>query len=109
MVIMNKRLKASGNGWVLYFSKPMLQLLGYNPQTTTLLITTNNKTIFVEPIENIEEYKDNMVKKLQRNSNSYGLYFTQPLLEVLDFDPEVDFLDIEIAGNKLIIRKAVSN
>ncbi len=46
-----------------------------------------------------------MVKKLQRSSNSYGLYFTQPLIEILEINPETDLLDIEVSGNKLTIRK----
>ncbi len=105
LVFMQKRLKTSGSGWELYFSKPFLQLLGYNPKETMLLITSDNKTIYVEPIEDIEKYKNNMVKKLQRSSNSYGLYFTQPLIEILEINPETDLLDIEVSGNKLTIRK----
>lgn len=104
---MQKKLKSSGSGWELYFTKPMLQLLGYNPKETMLLITSNNKIVYVEPIEYSEEYKNNMVKKLQRSSNSYGLYFTQALIDVLELNPETDSLDIEIAGNKLIIKKSV--
>ena len=102
---MHKRLKPSGNGWVLYFSKPMLQLLGYNPKETNLLITSDNKIIYVEPIEDLERYKNNMVKKLQRSSNSYGLYFTQPLIEILEINPEEDLLEIDVYGNKFTIRK----
>ncbi len=102
---MQKKLKSSGSGWELYFTKPMLQLLGYNPKETVLLITSVNKTINIEPVEDLEKYKNNMIKKLQRSSNSYGLYFTQALLDVLEFNPETDILDIEIAGNKLIIKK----
>ena len=36
LVFMQKRLKTSGSGWELYFSKPFLQLLGYNPKETML-------------------------------------------------------------------------
>lgn len=103
---MRKSLKSSGNGWVLYFSKPFLSLLGYNPKETNLLITSNNSVIYIEPVEDLEKYKDNMVKKLFRNSSGYALYFALPLIEVLGINPETDFLDIEVAENKLIIKKA---
>ncbi len=44
---MKKQLKASGNGWELYFSKSFLKLLGYNPATTKVLMTFKNKTLLL--------------------------------------------------------------
>ena len=105
---MQKKLKSSGNGWELYLSKQLLKLLGYNPNEIRLLITSNNGALFIEPIniEETEKYKDYMVSKLQRSGGSgYGLYLPTPLIEVLNINPETDFLDIEILGNKFSIKK----
>lgn len=105
---MQKKLKSSGNGWELYFSKPLLKLLGYNPKETKVLITSKNKSLFIEPLSNddLQKYEDNMVRRFQKSGGSFGLYLPSPLLEVLEIDPETDFLDIDIDENKLIIKKA---
>lgn len=105
---MKKKLKSSGNGWELYFSKPILKLLGYNPKEIKVLITSKNKTLFVEPISNqdLEKFENNMVRNFQKSGGSYGLYMPAPLIEVLEINPEIDFIDIEINENKLIIKKA---
>ncbi len=104
---MQKKLKSSGNGWEFYFTKPILKLLGYNPKETNLLITSKNKTLYIEPIEenDLERYKDNMVRKLQKSGCSYGLYLPAPLIEILDVNPENDAIDVEICENKLFIKK----
>ena len=102
---MQKKLKTCATGWELYFSKQMLQLLGYNPAEVTLLITANGKKIYIEPIDNVEKYKNHMLKPLQKSGYSYGLYFSKTLIEVLELNPETDFLDIDISGNKLTIKK----
>lgn len=103
---MQKKLKSCGTGWEFYFTKPMLQLLGYAPEDTQLLITTSNRILYVEPVTDLETYKNNMVKPLHKSGYSYALYFTQPLIEILELNPEEDALDIEVDGNKLIIKKA---
>lgn len=105
---MRKKLKVSGNGWVLYFTKPLLKLLGYNPAETKILITAKGNTLLLKAIEDkdTDEYKNNMVRKFQKNGCSYGLYFPGTLIEVLDIEPETDFLDIEINENIMLIKKA---
>lgn len=104
---MQKKLKTCATGWELYFSKQMLQLLGYNPSEVTLLITTNNRNIYIEPVDDKDAYANHMLKPLQKSGYSYGLYFSKTLLDVLELNPEKDLLDIEIAGNKLIIKKLI--
>ncbi|MFR1671831.1 MAG: hypothetical protein ACLSWI_02675 [Candidatus Gastranaerophilaceae bacterium] len=105
---MKKQLKSSGNGWLLYFTKPLLKLCGYNPAITKVLFTTKNKTLFITPVDtnDLEKYENNMVRGFQKNGCSHGLYFPNTVLEVLEVDPETDLLDIDIDENKLIIKKA---
>lgn len=105
---MIKKLKTSGNGWELYFSKPILKLLGYDPKVVRLLITTQNSMLFVKPIneDEVSEYANNMVRRLQRSGGSYALYLPNPLIEVLNINPETDMIDIDITNNEFTLKKA---
>ncbi|MFI3300170.1 MAG: hypothetical protein R3Y28_01995 [Candidatus Gastranaerophilales bacterium] len=105
---MKKQLKSSGNGWVLAFSKSLLKILGYNPNDIRVLMTVKNGILYIQPIkdEDLEKYTNNMVRKFQKNGGGYGLYFPTTMLEILNVNPEQDFLDIEIDEDKLIIKKA---
>lgn len=106
---MMKQLKASGNGWELYFSKSFLKLLGYNPVTTKVLMTFKNKTLFIEPVsaDIVDNLKDNMVRGFQKSGSSHSLYFPNTLIEVLEIIPDTDFIDIEVEGSILKIKKLV--
>ena len=105
---MKKKLKPSGNGWEFYFSKPLLKILGYNPQETKLLITSSNGTLRLEPISKneIEKYAHNLVKNFQKSGGSHGIYFSQELIEILDINPNIDFIDVQIDNNVIIMKKA---
>src|SRR5574344_807156 len=105
---MKKKLTTSGNGWILYFSKPLLKLLGYNPKETKVLITVKIKTLYIEEVkpENLEKYSNKMIRRFQKSGSSYGLYFPNPIMDILEINPETDFLDIEIDENKLSVTKA---
>lgn len=102
---MKKKLKPSGNGWELYFSKQLLKLLGYNPKTTKILITSKENTLYFKPVNNSEKFKDNMIRKFQKSGSSYGIYFPLELIEVLEIDPNVDFINVDINEDVLIIKK----
>lgn len=105
---MKKKLTPSGNGWLLHFSKPLLKILGYSPTETKVLITAKSEILHIEPINpnDFEKYENNMVRGFQKSGTSYGVYFPNALLEILEVNPETDFLNIEIDENKLKIKKA---
>ncbi len=103
---MQRKLKSSGNGWEIYFSKQILKLLGYNPKEVKLLIISNNGELLVEPIDNPQDYSNSMVRGLQKSGGSYALYIPLPLIDVLEINPEIDFIDIIISNNKFTIRKS---
>ena len=105
---MQKKLKSSGNGWELYFPKPILKILGYNPLEVRLLITSKKRSLYIEPIneEDTLKYQNNMVRRLQKSGGSYGLYFPAPLIDILGINPENDFIDVEIFENKLIVKRS---
>lgn len=106
---MKKKLKSSGNGWELYFAKPLLKLLRYNPVDIYVLITAKNDCLTIEPIAKDEsaKYADAMVRSFQKSGrNGYGLYFPSSLIEYLEIEPDEDFLDINIDENIMYIRKA---
>ena len=71
-----------------------------------MLITADNNVLHVEPIANPENFPNGLVKKLYKSGGSYGLYLALPLLELLDVNPELDFIDITIVKNTMIIKKA---
>ena len=106
---MKKQLKSSGNGYVLGFSKSLLKILGYDVTTVKVLLTVNNDTLYIEPItpDDIEKYASNMVRKFQKNGGGYGLYFPNAIIEILEINPDDDFLDIKINDNKLAIKKFI--
>lgn len=106
---MKKKLKTSGNGWELYFSKPLLKLLGYNPIETKLLITARTDSLVIEPFvsEDKDILENSMVRGFQKSGSSgYGLYFPNPLIEYLELNPDKDYIDITIDKNKIMIKKA---
>ncbi len=107
---MKKQLKSSGNGWELYFSKSFLKLLGYNPETIKVLITYKNKTLYIEPLspEDTIKYKDNMIRGFQKSGSSHSLYFPNTIIEVLELNPSIDFIDIEVDGEILKIKKFIN-
>ena len=108
---MKKKLKASGNGWEFYFSKPLLKLLGYDPKEDKVLITSKNGAIFIKPVfeKDIEKYKNNMVRTFQKSGGSFGIYFPIELIEILEINPSVDFLCVVIDENILVIKKYLEN
>ena len=105
---MQKKLQASGNGWQLYLSRPILKLLGYNPKEVLLLITSDNNVLHIEPIADKNEHPNQLIKNLHKSGGSYGLYLALPLLELMDVNPEEDFVDVNITGNKITLKKAIS-
>lgn len=105
---MKKKLKSSGNGWELYFSKHLLQLVGYNPTETKVLISAQNEYLLIKPInpDKISSYENLMVRGFQRSGGSgYGLYFPNPLIEYLELQPDVDYINISIDGDIIKIKK----
>ena len=77
---MQKKLKSSGNGWELYFPKPILKILGYNPLEVRLLITSKKSSLYIEPIneEDTLKYQNNMVRRLQKKWWKLWVIFSSP-------------------------------
>lgn len=106
---MKKTLSTNGNTWQLYISKPIAKLMGITPQNKTVLLTIENKTLTVEVIKNeeLDKVKDFLIKKLIKRSAGFGLNLPLPILELLDINPELDLLEIDIKGKFLIIKKSL--
>ena len=103
---MKKQLTANSSGWILICPKTLLELVGYNPKETALLITTKDKKIYIEPVNNNTNIQNKMIRKLQKNGSSYGLYFPNTFIEILEIDPAKDLIDININDDKIILQKA---
>ena len=93
---MKKALTTNGNTWQLYISKPIAQLMGITSQNRTVLLTLENKILTTKLIKNddLEKVKDLLTKKLIKRSAGYGLNLPLPILELMDINPEQDFLEM---------------
>ncbi len=105
---MKKKLKPSGNGWVLYFQKSLLKLLGYEANEVKILIVAKNSCLYFSPVnyDELDKYKNNMVRNFQKNGCGYGIYLPATLIEILNIDPTNDYIDITVNENKVLIKKA---
>mgnify|MGYP001099148151 CR=1 FL=1 len=103
---MKKQLTLAGNSWQLYINKPLAKLLGINEKEFRVLIKIENKTLSVIKVTNEAQCANFLVKKLIKRGAGFGLNLTIPVIELLEINPEVDFLDINIENDKLIIRKS---
>lgn len=102
---MKKRLTTAGNTWQLYLNKPLIQLLGLNKDEYKVVLIIDNKKLIVRKALQSDNENSLFVKKLIKRSSSFGLNFPLVILELLEIDPEKDFLDIELDNNRLIIKK----
>ncbi len=105
---LKKSLTLNGNSWQLYLNKPISRLAGISANEYTVLLTVENKILYVKKITNEEKdkYQDRLVKKLIRRGSGYGLNLPLPILELLGINPETDTLDVDIQNNKIIIKKS---
>lgn len=105
---MKKKLTSNGNGWDLYFRKPLLQLLGSNPPETKVLFTVKRKLLLIEAVDPQKEeaYKGLMVRNFSKSGGGWGLYIPNPILELLDINPETDLVEYEVDERILKIKKA---
>lgn len=108
-MLLKKQLVAAGNTWQLYINKPIVKLMGINKEECTVLLRIENKSLIVQKIKNedIDIHKNNaLIKKLIKRTSGYGLNLTQPIIELLEIDPEKDLILIDIDKNTLTIKKA---
>ena len=105
---MKKKLKPSVNGWVLYFQKSLLKLLGYKPDEIKILIVAKNSCLYFSPVckDELDKYKNNMVRNFQKSGGGYGIYLPAALIDVLNVDPANDYIDVEIDEDRVIVKKA---
>jgi hypothetical protein len=47
-----------------------------------------------------------MKKKLYRSGNAWALLIQKPILGLLDIDPEIDEVELEVEGKVLKVKKA---
>lgn len=49
-----------------------------------------------------------MQKKLRKSGTSYTITLTKTILELLKINPEKDFVELRVEGEKLIVTKGAS-
>ena len=100
---MKRNLAVQGNSWYLYINKSIAQMLGLTSGERKVKITVSGKTLYVDKV--LKDEDDCLIKKLIDRGSGYGLNLPLPILELLDINPEVDLVDINIENNQLIIKK----
>ncbi len=106
---MKKHLTNSGNGWELYLNTPLLKLIGISAQERKIVLSMQKNILSICKY-NINEvsHENSYMKNLVKRGGGYAIFLPQPILELLNiYNPEDDFLEIEIDENKLLIKKAI--
>lgn len=102
---MKKQLTTNGNTWQLYINKPIAQLIGISKDEYTVSFVIKNKILYLTKVDNNANTNNTYVKKLIKRSAGFGLNFPMPILELLDINPEIDLVNVDIDENRLIIKK----
>lgn len=105
---MKVALQTNGNTWHLYLNKTIVKFLGITENERTVLLTLENDVLYVKKLNDkeLEKYKDYLCKKLVKRGTGYGLNFPLSLLDLLNINPETDFIDYSVNGQVLIIKKS---
>jgi len=104
---MIKKLTARGNGWFLNLPKPVIKLMGLVPETSNVQLKISSKILYVKEIspEN-PDFEKYLVRKLSRKNSSWGLYMPNPVLELLEINPGIDSINVEVENNILKVKRA---
>lgn len=104
---MRKTLTARGNGWLLIIPKLLIKLMGLQPDTSKVQLKIKNKILYVKEIfPDNPDFDKFLVRSLSKKNSSYGLYMPNSILELLEINPEIDQLNLEVEDTILIIKKA---
>ncbi len=107
-IYMLKTLTARGNGWLLNIPKPVMKLLGLNPETSRVQLKIKNNILYVQEIfPDNPDYDKYLVKPLSKKNTSYGLYMPNSILDLINVNPETDKVNLEVEDTVLIIKKAL--
>ncbi|DAA85468.1 TPA: hypothetical protein CPT87_11270 [Candidatus Gastranaerophilales bacterium HUM_5] len=104
---MRKKLKTNGNSWSMYIHKEFSEILGISETNRHVVLVLKKQTLYLQSLA--ENYKNSQVnfltKKLIKRGSGYGLIFTLPILELLQINPEIDWIDIEVNKKTIKIKK----
>ena len=100
------KLAIRNNSIFIYLTKAMIQLLHIVPENTFFIFTLKNKCLC---ITEADETSKNMpfATKVRKTGSGWGIYLSKSMVEILDINPETDFIDIDIEDNVLIVKKAL--
>lgn len=103
---MIKRLTIRGNGWLLSIPKTIIKLLGVNPESSKVQFKIKNKILYVQEISSSNpDYEKYLVRSFSKQNTGWGFYMPNSILELLDINPEVDQVELEVEDTTLIIKK----
>lgn len=102
------KLSTAGISWYIYIPKTLFQLTRIEPKTSKVLLTFKKNVLYITKISDkeIEKLENPLIKKFTKKGTGYGLTLTLPVIKLLNIDPEIDNIDIDIEDETLIIKKA---
>ncbi len=106
---MKKNLFSIGNGWALYLSSSLIKLIGVDPKLSHILFTLENKELEVKEVD-ISDFKNPdkfLIRKLTKSGNGFALYIPNSILELLEINPEIDQVELNVDKNILKLKKAL--
>lgn len=102
---MKKKMIVMGNGWCVYMQKHVLQLLNINPNTAKVVFEIENKVLKITQVKG-GNFEHALVRKFIKSGHGWGIYVPNSVLELLDINPESDYIECEVNKNVLLIKKA---
>lgn len=102
---MKKNLATNGNSWMIYINKPIAKMLGIKPEERMVMLNIRRNILYVTKTTDVSTENAN-IKRLIKRGGGYALTLPIPILELLNINPEIDSVEINVEENKLIIEKA---
>ena len=104
---MNKKLTQNGNSWTLYINSSFAEILGVTENARNVALDFQNEVLYISKT-NDTNFGDSFSRQLIKRGGGYGLILSKPFLQLLNINPETDYVNITIKGKLLRIMKSTN-
>lgn len=103
---MKKKLVPIGNGWSLYMPVHILKLMGVDPKESNVIFEIEENILKITKFtQDNPSQEKTLVRKFIKSGHGFALYIPNTILELLDVNPEKDYVTIKMFKQTLIIEK----
>lgn len=104
---MKKKLIAQGNGWMLYINKDFCDLMHLSKTEKNIILIVQNRTLYIKNAKSdYDQNKLYLSKKVIQRGCAFGLYLSKTLLNILEINPEIDNIRIDIHDSTLLVERS---